>query len=88
MKKVQISFDFNGHGIYVLANYYKGCDATLEEPAEEPSFDIIELSIKKNEFESIEDLSIFLGCTEDTLNNIILSHIQDYLNNEQYFPNW
>jgi Mor family transcriptional regulator len=85
MKKVQIYFNHKGQNIYVLANYYKGCPATLEEPAEEPSFDLLDLHIGKIEFDSVEDLSEHLECTEEEIYNLILFHIQDYLNNGQYF---
>lgn len=87
MKKVQVSFDYKGQNIYVFANYYDGCPANLEEPAEEHGIDILELFIGKTEFESTEDLALHLGCTEEEIYNLITLHINEYLNNE-YFPNW
>jgi len=85
MKKVEVSFNYKSQSIYVFANYYSGCDATTEEPAEEPTFEIIELNIGKTEFDSVEDLAEHLDVNETELDKIILKQIQNNLEYGKYF---
>lgn len=85
MKKVQVSFNYKGQNIYVLANYYKGYPATLEEPGALPSYEIIELYIGKTEFDSVEDLAEYLNCDLDKLEDIILENLENNLDYGKHF---
>jgi hypothetical protein len=77
---IKTTFKFNGHYITVEAIHYKGYPATLEEPGEGDNFEIANIIINKQEFESIEELAEFLNM-DATETDII---IETNLKNEMY----
>jgi len=80
---ITAKFKFKGHYITIDAIYLKGYPATLEEPAEDESFEIQSISIGEQEFEDTEELATFLNMEEKEIDIIIETHLKKA--NNEYF---
>ena len=75
---VETTIRFRTYSIQVVAEYYKGYSATLEEPGMDEHFDIISTIIKETEYEP-EELAELLEMTEKELDDFLYLRLKQQM---------